>query len=121
MVETLVRLVESARQDFGPELKTWETFVNLLIIHRMWAVHRNGRLASAAGIAKSIGMPRSTVLRRLRALEKQGAVERKEARYAIVPEFINSPRGVADLGTKGFKRRVTRWQEAGKKMVIVGD
>lgn len=121
MVDTVVRLIESVRQDFGPETKTWETFINLLIVHRMWAQHRNGQLASAAGIAKAVGMPRSTVQRRLRRLVKDGAVERRGTRYAIVPEFINSPHGIAALGTKGFKRRVARWHEAGNKMTIVGD
>jgi hypothetical protein len=121
MVDTIVRLIEAVRQDFGPDTKTWETFINLLIVHRMWAKHRNGQLASAAGIAKAIGMPRSTVQRRLLRLVKEGAVERRGTRYVIVPEFINSPHGISDLGTKGFKRRVARWHEAGKKMTIVGN
>ena len=121
MADAVVRLIESVRQDLDPELKTWQTFVNLLIMHRMWAAHRNGQLASASGIARSIGMPRSTVLRRLQRLEKKRAVERRGTRYAIVPEYFNSPHCVTDSGTKGFKRRVARWHEADKKMAIVGD
>jgi DNA-binding transcriptional MocR family regulator len=121
MVDAIVRLIESVRQDFDPDAKTWDTFINLLILHRMWATHRNGRLASAAGIAKSIGMPRSTVVRRLGHLQKRGAIERRGTRYALVPQFINSPAGVTDSGTRGFKRRVARWREADKKMTIVGD
>jgi biotin operon repressor len=120
MADTIVRLIESVRHDFGPDTKPWETFVNLLIVHRMWAAHRNDQLSSAAGIAKAIGMSRSTVQRRLRDLEKRGAVERRGTRYVMVPEFLNSPHGIQDSGTKGFKRRVARWHEADKKMVIVG-
>jgi hypothetical protein len=121
MIETVIWMIESIRHDFAPDLKTWECFEHLLIIRRMWAVHRHGGLSSAAGIAQLIGMPRSTVQRRLRYLEKIGAVDRRGTRYAIVPDFINSPHGVEGLGVKGFRRRVKRWGEADKKMVIVGD
>jgi hypothetical protein len=85
MIETVIWMIESIRHDFAPDLKTWECFEHLLIIRRMWAVHRRG------------------------------------TRYAIVPDFINSPHGVEGLGVKGFRRRVKRWGEADKKMVIVGD
>ena len=105
-----------------PEATLLETFLYILILRHMWTVHGHAKLSSASRIARSIDMPRSTVLRRLHFMEtKLGAIERRGTRWALRPEFLNAPNGVEHLGTKGFKSRVARWHEAGKKMTILGD
>jgi hypothetical protein len=111
MADTVVRLTEEFRDDNFPGMKTWEAFVNLLILYRMLDAHQRGRKSSAVGISRTIGMPRTTVQRRLENLKKMGAIEQDGARFTVLPEFMNASRTV-----EGFKHRRELWHRADKKM-----
>jgi DNA-binding IclR family transcriptional regulator len=111
MADTVVRLCEEFRADYVPSAKTWEAFELLLLLHTMMLVHQRGRKSSALGLSRNIGMPRTTVLRRLEKLKEMGAVEQDRARFTVLPEFMNVSHRI-----EGFKRRRDMWQRAAKKM-----
>jgi hypothetical protein len=111
LADTVVQLTEGFRADYVPKLSTWEAFAMLLILRRMLDVHQRGRLSSPSGISRAIGMPRTTVYRRLELLKTIGAIEQRGSRFAVLPEFMNAPHKLA-----GFKRRRDMWHSADKKM-----
>jgi hypothetical protein len=115
LADTVVRLTEEFRDDYVPGAKTWEAFAMLLILRRMLDVHQRGRKSSALGLSRAIGMPRTTVQRRLENLKKMGAIEQDGARFTVLPEFMNASHMV-----EGFKRRRVIWHRAAKKMSATG-
>jgi hypothetical protein len=111
LADTVVRLTEEFRADYVPRAKTWEAFALLLILRRMLDVHLRGRKSSAVQISRTIGMPRTTVYRKLAQLKKMGAIKQEGARFTVVPEFMNASHMLT-----GFKRRRDMWHGADKKM-----
>jgi biotin operon repressor len=101
LVEAIVRLTESYRDDYLPGSTTWDAFALVLICQKMLAMHAVGREASASSLARSSGMPRTTVLRRLAQLKKIGAVEQHGRRYLMSSAYLNRP-----VALQGFKRRL---------------
>jgi hypothetical protein len=115
LADTVVRLVEEFREDYLPNAKTWEAFELLLILRRMIEVHQRGRESSALGLSRTIGMPRTTVHRRLERLKTMGAIKQDGARFTVLPEFMNASHMV-----EGFKRRREMWHRAAKKLSATG-
>jgi len=115
LADTVVRLVEEFREDYVPEAKTWEAFELLLILRRMLEVHQRGRKSSALGLSRAIGMPRTTVHRRLERLKAMSAIEQDGARFTVLPKFMNASHMV-----EGFKHRREMWHRAAKKMSATG-
>ena len=111
MTDTVVRLTKEWRDENIPGAKTWEAFELALILHRMLEVHQRGREASALDISRAIGMPRTTVLRRLAQLKQMGAVEQHGPRFTVVPAFMN-----AEHKIEGFKGRRDMWHRTDKKL-----
>src|SRR5262245_20758933 len=70
-----------------------------------------GRPATASMLSRTTGIPRATVLRRLKRLSKAGIVECVEGRYRVVRAVVNSPESVCLL-----KRSVARIKEAARKL-----
>jgi hypothetical protein len=115
LADTVVRLVEEFREDYIPGAKAWEAFELLLILRRMLDVHQRDKESSALGLSRAIGMPRTTVQRRLESLKKMGAIEQDGARFTVLPEFMNASHMI-----EGFKRRRDIWHRAAKKMSATG-
>jgi DNA-binding transcriptional ArsR family regulator len=115
LADTVVRLTNQFRDDYFPGAKTWEGFTMLLILRRMAEVHQRRRPSSPSELSRAIGMPRTTVQRRLAQLKQIGAVEKRGPLFTLVPEFMN-----AEHMIDGFKRRRDMWHRAAKKMPTTG-
>jgi biotin operon repressor len=111
LTEAIVRLTESYRDDYLPGTSTWDTFALILICQKMLAMHAVGREASASALARSIGMPRTTVLRKLAQLKKVGAIEQHGPRYLMATSYLNRP-----IALQGFKRRAAILRKTAKKL-----
>jgi hypothetical protein len=111
LAETVVTLTEGFRRDCMPKVRTWEAFAMLLILRKMLEVHIRGHNASASGLSRALGMPRTTVRRRLGLLEKLGAVERIGSRFRVVATYMNDPHMV-----RGFRKRREIVRQAPRKM-----
>lgn len=96
-------------------MKTWEAFALLLILRKMLDQHVNARPSSASTLSRAVGMPRTTVQRKLMLLKQMGAVEQHGSRFAVVPEFMNVSQRV-----EGFKHRRELWHRADKKITNAG-
>jgi DNA-binding transcriptional ArsR family regulator len=70
-----------------------------------------GKPATASMLSRTTGIPRATILRRLKRLSKAGVVECVERRYRVVRAVVNSPESVSLL-----KRSVARIKEAAQKL-----
>ena len=117
MVDLMIRLVETARDDFSPGMPLWEFFMQVLIVGKMVTLHERGREASASDLSRLTGIPRTTVQRKLRGeLTKEGVVERCGHRWIIAPSFFNRP-----LAIKGFRRRRYLVSRAREKLATGGN
>jgi hypothetical protein len=115
MAETVVTLMEGFRRDYMPKVGTWDAFAMLLILRKMLEGHTRGQNASASGISRALGMPRTTVRRKLGLLEKLGAVERIGSRFRVLPAYMNSPHMI-----RGFRKRRDILRQAPKRMAETG-
>jgi hypothetical protein len=111
MADLCIRLVQSVGRDYFPGARTCDAFEMLLILHAMFEIHTAGRLATASVLARSTGISRPTVQRRMRELTKLGAIERNGTRFLLSVSYLNKP---AIL--EGFKRRVDIVKGAPKKL-----
>lgn len=92
MAETVIRLMESLRDDYLPGMRTWDAFALLLIIRKIYEMHTAGRRATASALSRAVGMPRTTVLRKMSQLKKIGAVEKYGSHFMLSPKYFNNPR-----------------------------
>jgi DNA-binding transcriptional ArsR family regulator len=74
MADTVIRLMEGFRDDSLPGVRTWDAFVLLLIIRKIYEIHTAGREVTASALSRAVGMPRTTVLRKLAQLKEIGKV-----------------------------------------------
>jgi biotin operon repressor len=111
MADTVVRLCEGFRADYMPSMKTWEAFVLLLILRKMLDQHVHGQPANASTLARSLGMPRTTVQRRLAQLKQIGAIKQHGSRFAVLSSYMNAPQMLL-----GFEHRRDMVRSASKKM-----
>jgi hypothetical protein len=100
LVESIIRLLETFRDDLFPGATTWESFALLVVLHRIANMNQLGRAANASALAWSTEMPRTTVRRRLARLKKAGVIEQRGSCYLLSPKFMNHPHIL-----RGFKRR----------------
>jgi DNA-binding transcriptional ArsR family regulator len=100
LVRLVIRLCETARDDGFPDMATWDFFMAMLILERMYEQNQRGREASASELSRSTGIPRTTMRRKLRDLARRGAIERRGHRFVITSSFFNSP-----FMLRGFRRR----------------
>lgn len=76
---------DSAHPDrFGAEIG------DLLIRASIYLGTIEGHPMTAAKIASHIGIPRPTVVRRLRALERRGVIQRNRRRWSTSAELLNA-------------------------------
>ena len=101
LVHLIIRLIDSYRQEFVPNLSKCAAFELLLIVDKMLHLHEAGRPATASALARSTGIPRSTVQRRLLHLIKSGLGEQNGTHFSMSPPFLNQP-----MIVEGFQRRV---------------
>jgi biotin operon repressor len=111
MAQTVVRLVEGFRADYMPQVKPWDTFALLFILRKMLEQQMSARPSSASTLSRALGMPRTTVSRKLAILRRIGAIEQHGSRFEVLATYMNSPEMVM-----GFKRRRDMVQSAAKKM-----
>jgi predicted transcriptional regulator len=111
MADLCIRLVQSVGRDYFPGASTCDAFEMLLILHAMFEIHTAGRFATASALARSTGISRSTIQRRMSQLTKLGAIERNGTRFLLSVSYLNKP---AIL--EGFKRRVDIVKGAPKKL-----
>jgi DNA-binding IclR family transcriptional regulator len=116
MVELMIHLTESARDDFNPGMSLWEFFGRVLLVSKMLKLHDRGREATASELSRLTGIPRTTVMRKLDELSKDGAVERCRHRWIIAPSFYNTP-----LAIEGFKRRQFLVNRAREKLATTSN
>jgi hypothetical protein len=100
LAESVIRLLETFRDDLFPGVATWESFGLLLILHRIAHMNQLGRAANASALAWSTGIPRTTVRRRLAELRRTGIIEQRGSCYLLSATFMNHARLL-----RGFKRR----------------
>jgi DNA-binding IclR family transcriptional regulator len=97
MAEMGIRLMEGFRDDYLPGMRTWDAFALLLIIRKMYEMHTAERKATASALSRAVGMPRTTVLRKLSLRNKIGAVEKYGLHFMLSPKYFNNPAHVAGL------------------------
>jgi len=100
LVGNVIHLLETFRDDYFPDVATWETLALVLILHRIIDINQLGRAANASALAWSTGMPRTTVRRKLTQLRKIGIIEKRGPSYLVSAAFMNRPNIL-----RGFKRR----------------
>jgi len=115
MADTVVSVCESITSDYLPDFKVWDAFPLLVIVRKMIENSVKRRSSNSTSLARALGMPRSTVQRRLTQLKRIGAVEQRGARYTVVAAFMNHPKMI-----QGFKRRRDLIGDAHQKMTKSG-
>ena len=115
MAETVIQMVEGFRRDYMPNVRTWDAFALLLLLRKMLDQHMAGRAASASALSRSVGMPRTTVQRKLAQLKKIGAIEQHGSRFMVSPTYMNSPKML-----QGFRRRLDFIRSAPKRISVSG-
>jgi DNA-binding IclR family transcriptional regulator len=101
MVQIAYAMVAEARSDFMPDTSVGEFAEAIIIIKAIAEEHLLGEMPTESKLARSTNIPRQTVRRKLAALVERGALVRNGHRYALRPEFYNTPRAIA-----GFYRRL---------------
>ena len=115
MAETIVSVCEGFGAEAMPGLKVWDVFPLIVILRKMADNSLHRRSSNATSLARTLGMPRTTVQRRLTQLKRMGAVEQHGVRYTVVATFLNHPKQV-----EGFKRRRDQIGVAHRKMSELG-
>jgi len=79
-----------------PGARTCDAFEMMVILNAMFEVHTAGRFATASALARSTGISRSTVQRRMGELTKLGAIERNGETLQHERQTHESPRRTHD-------------------------
>lgn len=92
---TIFKIMESLRDDYLPGEPFYAAFTKIIICHRMFQVYyRTGRGASASDLSRHTGVPRETVTRKLKELERQGIIEQQGLRrYVPHLPYFDTPEG----------------------------
>ena len=101
MCDIFYRLEESARKDYCPWMSDAEFADAVVIILRIAQRHISGRLPTESELARSTGIPRNTLRRKLKAFAAHGMIEKDGHRLALHAAYFNQPHMIA-----GFRRRL---------------
>jgi hypothetical protein len=106
--QMIIRLVESTRDDFFPGMPIQDFIVALLLLDGVYEQNERGREASASGLARTTGIPRATVQRRLIELDKKWhAIEQRRHRYVLNLTFFNAPLTMRGMPSRWLKIKRT--------------
>ncbi len=100
----VVALMRARASYYYPELGLAASYELQLVATAVFIGHASRRPMGASEIARFVGMPRPTALRRLGDLIRRGIVVRKGRIYCINPEGVNGPK-VAGV-VRGNIRRI---------------
>jgi hypothetical protein len=112
MTENCISIVESVRDDFFPGTPSWEAFMLIVILFKLFKINEAGRAANASELAGATGIPRTTMKRKLAYLERMGFIERLGSRFVLSPEQVNQPHML-----RGFWARLHKVHGWSKKVV----
>ena len=115
MARLLVDIMRTLRAHYIPASEPFGTRIETGYIGLCVSIgHCEGKPFSVAKIAAYMGMPRSTVIRRLQQLENWGVIERQGRRYFIRPEKVN---GI--MGMRAYKQNRHLITEAIDKLSVL--
>jgi hypothetical protein len=114
MADLVLKVVNSFRDDWFPDQNTWESLQFAMIMLSMYQIHLVGRAPSASDVARSTGMPRPTVQRKLAKLKKIGYVNQYGSRFELSIDGLNQPRLL-----DGFRKRLGIVKGALQKMLML--
>ena len=83
-------LVEGQREYF-PDRRNGETLTTLLVFGAVAIGHVEGRPMSASKLAGYLSIPRTTILRNLRALMRRSLVHKLGHIYCVNPDALKTP------------------------------
>jgi DNA-binding transcriptional ArsR family regulator len=116
LADLWIRLLDGFRRDYMPTVQLWDALCMLLILHKMYELHKLGREASATALSRGIGMPRATMQRKLAQLTKMGYITKRRHRFLLSAGQLNSP-----LTIEGFRKRFLMVEAASEKMLEMGE
>lgn len=94
----IMKLGRKATMAYLAADETFENVADMVLAKAVFIAQLEGRPLTAAKIAAHVGMPRTTVARRMDALVRSGVVLRDDAgRFTLPAERMNSPEVLANL------------------------
>jgi len=111
MTENCISFVESARDDFFPGVPSWEAFMFMVILFKLFKINDAGRAANASELALATGISRATMRRKLAYLKTKGFIERLGSRFVLSPQQVNQPHML-----RGFWNRLHKVRRLPKKV-----
>ena len=109
MTENCITIVESVRDDFFPGIPSWEAFMLIVILFKLFTINEAGRAADVSELARAAGISRTTMHRKLAYLKRKGFIERLGSRFVLSPEQVNQPHMLR--GFWGRLHKVRGWQK----------
>ena len=109
MTENCITIVESVRDDFFPGIPSWEAFMLIVILFKLFTINEAGRAADASELARAAGISRTTMHRKLAYLKRKGFIERLGSQFVLSPEQVNQPHMLR--GFWGRLHKVRGWQK----------
>jgi IclR helix-turn-helix domain len=109
MTENCISIVDSVRDDFFPGIPSWEAFMLIVILFKLFKINEAGRPASASELMRATGIPRTTMHRKLAYLKRKGFIERLGSRFVLSPEQVNQPHMLR--GFWGRLHKVRGWPQ----------
>jgi hypothetical protein len=115
MARLLVDIMRTLRAHYMPVNEPFGTRIETQFVGLCIAIGElEGKPFSVAKIAAYMGIPRSTVIRRLERLESWVVIERQGRRYLIRPEKVN---GI--MGMRAYKQNRQLITEAVDKLSVL--
>ena len=108
MTENCITIVESVRDDFFPGIPSWEAFMLIVILYKLFTINEAGRATDASELARAAGISRTTMHRKLAYLKRKGFIERLGSQFVLSPEQVNQPHMLR--GFWGRLHKVRGWQ-----------
>jgi hypothetical protein len=109
MTENCITIVESVRDDFFPGIPSWEAFMLIVILFKLFTINEAGRAADASELARAAGISRTTMHRKLAYLKRKGFIERLGSQFVLSPEQVNQPHMLRGFWVRLHK--VRGWQK----------
>lgn len=91
----VVKAMIAAMREFGGPIITPERFgaeaSSIILCMGIYVGQSEGRPMNTSKLAAYVGIPRTTVMRRLSELERDGIISRMGEGYALTLEFLDDP------------------------------